>query len=144
MESTPVQPYITRDGKGALIIFDGVCNMCNMFVLFVIDHDSKSHFCFTANQSKTGQYLLSYFQVSLAMETIILVEAGRYYTYSTAVLRIFKRLSSLWKVLYVLIIIPKPIRDTTYKWIARNRYQWMGKREQCRIPAEDLQHRFFS
>jgi demethylphylloquinone reductase len=122
-----------------IIIFDGICNLCNGFVNFVIGNDPNRHFKFTSSQSEIGRSLLQKFNFSTIPETIILIEAGHCYTHSTAVLRIFKHLHGL---LYCLNIIPRSIRDPIYNWVARNRYQWMGTSNICRILTPELEDRF--
>jgi predicted DCC family thiol-disulfide oxidoreductase YuxK len=126
----------------SIIIFDGICNLCNGFVNFVIDNDPNRHFKFTSSQSEIGRSLLQKFNFSTIPETIILIEAGHCYTHSTAVLRIFKQLHGLLPLLYCLNIIPRSIRDPIYNWVARNRYQWMGTSNVCRIITPDLEERF--
>jgi predicted DCC family thiol-disulfide oxidoreductase YuxK len=126
----------------AIIIFDGVCNLCNTFVNFVIDHDPHHHFQFVAGQSATGQALLEELGLPTSLDTIVLIQAGQHYTYSTAVLQILRQLKGRISALYYLIGLPRWIRDTSYRLIAQNRYRWMGKSATCRIPTPELQQRF--
>jgi predicted DCC family thiol-disulfide oxidoreductase YuxK len=127
-----------------IIIFDGVCNLCNTFVNFVIDHDPQIIFKFVANQSTTGQQLIQKFQLPNTLDTIVLVEADRCYTHSTAVLRIFRHLPGIWVGLSYLLWMPRPLRDWFYTRVARNRYRLLGKSESCRMPTPELQQRFLN
>jgi predicted DCC family thiol-disulfide oxidoreductase YuxK len=126
----------------AVIIFDGVCNLCNTFVNFVIDRDPHQHFQFVAGQSATGQALLTELGLPTSLDTIVLLQAGQHYTHSTAVLRILRQLNGRLSALHYLIVLPRWIRDTSYRFIAHNRYRWMGKSATCRIPTPELQQRF--
>jgi predicted DCC family thiol-disulfide oxidoreductase YuxK len=133
---------IDRHHIQGIIIFDGECNLCDKFVNFTIDNDSKFRFRFTSSQSEAGRVLLQEFNFSAPPETIVLIEEDRYYTHSTAVLKVLSRLDGLWPLLSGLKIIPRSIRDAGYNWIARNRYQWLGKSPACRMMTADLQQRF--
>jgi predicted DCC family thiol-disulfide oxidoreductase YuxK len=126
-----------------VVLFDGVCNLCNGAVNFVIDRDPEGYFKFAALQSDEGQDLLDAVGAAdTGLSSIILVEEGKVYRQSTAALRIARRLSGAWPLLYLFIVVPRPLRDLVYDWIANNRYDWFGKRDQCRIPTPDLQARF--
>jgi predicted DCC family thiol-disulfide oxidoreductase YuxK len=126
-----------------IILFDGVCNFCNSSVNFVIDRDKKSVIKFAALQSDAGQQLLQQFNLSTSeFNSFIFIEAGKVYTSSTAALKVSKYLTALWPLLYGFIIVPKFIRDGIYKWIAKNRYKWFGKKDQCMIPAPEVRSRF--
>ena len=127
----------------AIVLFDGVCNLCNVSVTFIIDRDPHGWFRFAALQSETGRRLLAQAAwPSLAPDSIMLIESGRVHTDSTAVLRIARRLRGWWPLLYGLIVIPAPVRDGVYRWIAANRYRWFGQSTSCRVPTPDLQQRF--
>lgn len=127
----------------AVLLFDGVCNLCNGTVQFVIKRDPRAKFRFAALQSKAGQALLKKFQLPQDdYDSFVFVEGEQFYLRSTAGLKVLKGLNGLWPLLYGFIIIPRPIRDFFYRWIAKNRYRWFGKKEQCMIPTPDLQKRF--
>ena len=126
----------------AIILFDGVCNLCNASVNFVIDHDPHRRFRFAALQSAAGQKLLHQYALPAQLDTIILIDSGTYYERSSAVLRIAKRLTGFWSLLYPLLLIPKSFRDRIYSVVAGRRYRWFGKAEACRVPTPDLQERF--
>ena len=129
--------------EGAIILFDGVCNLCNASVWFIIDRDPSERFRFASLQSEFGQARLREFGLSdLAQETLVLIEGGKCYTRSTGALRIARRLTRPWNLLYGLILLPAPLRNMLYDWIARSRYRWFGRTETCRLPTPDLTRRF--
>ncbi len=126
-----------------IIIFDGVCNLCNGAVQFAIERDPTAIFRFASLQSDFGQSILA--QNVGGTEgggTIILLENGKVYDRSTAALRVARQLSGWIKYLYVFIIVPKFIRDFVYKIVAKNRYRWFGKQESCWLPTKALKARF--
>ena len=131
------------DGRSAIVLFDGVCNLCNGAVNFIIDRDPNGYFRFGALQSAAARPILETHGLDAsALDSIVLVENGRAYRKSTAALRIARHLTGAWPLLYVLRAVPRPVRDFVYDWIAANRYRWFGKRDQCRIPTPELQARF--
>lgn len=126
-----------------LLLFDGVCNLCNSAVTFVIARDPKNHFRFASLQSDTGKSVLKQLgRPTDKFESLILFENGHFYEQSTAALRVARHLSGLWPLLYAFIIVPKPIRDAVYRFIARNRYRWFGQRDVCMMPTPELRARF--
>ncbi len=126
-----------------VILFDGVCNLCNHSVQFVIRHDPEEIFLFASLQSETGQKLLHQYQLPMNnFNSFVLIENGKVYTCSTAALKVAAEINGLIKLMYVFIIVPKFIRDGIYKWISNNRYKWFGKRETCIIPTPQLKARF--
>lgn len=127
----------------AIVLFDGVCNFCNYSIQFIIKRDPKGYFKFGALQSEEGKALLEKHGLPPeALDTIVLIENGKAYTYSTAPLRITRKLVLPWSVLYVFILVPSFIRNPIYKWISRNRYKWFGKQESCMMPTPDIRKRF--
>ena len=129
--------------RHALVLFDGVCNLCNSSVNFIIDRDPEGYFKFAALQDEAVAPLIDRYHLSTdSMESVVLVEEGRCYRESTAALRIARRLNRGWPLFYAFIIVPCPVRDVVYGWIARNRYRWFGKRDTCRIPTPELRERF--
>jgi predicted DCC family thiol-disulfide oxidoreductase YuxK len=126
-----------------IILFDGVCNFCNSSVNFVIERDKKSIIKFAPLQSEAGQQLLQQYNLSTTeFNSFVFIEAGNFYTASTAALKVTRYLSALWPLLYGFIIVPKFIRDGVYNWISKNRYKWFGKKEQCMIPTLEIRSRF--
>jgi predicted DCC family thiol-disulfide oxidoreductase YuxK len=127
----------------ALVLFDGVCNLCNSSVNFIIDRDPDGYFKFAALQDKTARPVLKRYGLSAAYtDSIVLIEDGRCYRQSEAALRIARHLPGAWQLLYGFIVLPQPLRDIVYNWIARNRYRWFGQRDTCRIPTPELRARF--
>ncbi|MEQ9009057.1 MAG: DCC1-like thiol-disulfide oxidoreductase family protein [Ekhidna sp.] len=129
--------------KQPIILFDGVCNLCNSSVQFIIERDKKELFLFASLQSRYAkENLPDEFSDETALQSIILKEGDEIKSKSSAVLTITKSLSGLWPLFYVLIVIPKFVRDWVYDIIAKNRYQWFGKKDQCMIPSPELKNRF--
>ncbi len=127
-----------------IIFFDGVCNLCNASVQFVIAQDRKDQFSFSAIQGELAKAVLPKFNVDPGkLNTVLLLEKGKLYTKSSAALRIAKKLSGGWPLLYGFIIIPKFIRDWFYNLIAKNRYKWWGKEESCWVPTQGLKSKFY-
>ena len=125
-----------------IILFDGVCNLCNNSVQFVIRRDQQRKFRFASLQSNVGQHYLQRFGVKPDVYSIILIQDGRVFDRSSAALEIAKNLSGAWPAFYTLKIIPKFLRDIVYDFIARRRYKWFGKKDECMIPTPDLKDRF--
>jgi predicted DCC family thiol-disulfide oxidoreductase YuxK len=125
-----------------IILFDGVCNFCNGSVRFIIKRDPLGYFKFSSLQSNAGKKLLEIHKVRNDINSFILLENDHVFTKSSAALRVCMRLKGLWKILVVLIIIPKPIRDVIYDLVAKNRYKWFGKSDQCIIPTPEVRERF--
>jgi predicted DCC family thiol-disulfide oxidoreductase YuxK len=122
----------------SVILFDGVCNLCNAWVQFVIRRDPGARFAFAPLQGEVAEKLLG----TRGGETIVLIERDTIYDQSTAVLRIALRLSGLWPLAAVFLIVPKGLRDAVYRGIARNRYRWFGRRDSCMVPTAELRSRF--
>ncbi|MDZ4796022.1 MAG: thiol-disulfide oxidoreductase DCC family protein [Bacteroidota bacterium] len=131
--------------ENQVILFDGVCNFCNYWANFAIKRDKNKRLRFTPLQGETAKRLLLLYDLHpTALNSVILLDAGKVYTQSSAALRITKYLDGGWKLFYGFIIIPKFIRDFFYNIIARNRYKWFGKKETCMVPTEDIQERFLN
>ena len=127
----------------SIILFDGVCNLCNGAVNFVIKRDPGNVFKFAPLQEKQGALLLKTHAIDIQkLDSIVLIENGNVYTKSSAALRIARKMSNLWPLFFVLLIIPSFIRDGVYDFIAKNRYKWFGKKEQCIIPTPGLKEKF--
>lgn len=126
-----------------IILFDGVCNLCNSSVQFVIKRDKKEQFLFASLQSDYAkENLPKELSSNSALQSIVLKEKDTIKTKSSAALAIAKRLSGLWSMLYIFIIVPKFLRDWVYDIIAKNRYKWFGKKDQCMIPLSEWKDRF--
>jgi len=133
----------TSNNKQLVIIFDGVCNLCNGAVQFVIKRDKKGSINFAPLQGDYGQQLLK--QHHLPMEefnSFLLIENGKVYAQSTAALKVCKYLTGGWPLMVGFIIVPTFIRNGIYRWIAKNRYKWFGKKDACMIPTAELKSRF--
>lgn len=127
-----------------IILFDGVCNLCNSAVQFIIKHDKKDVFRFVALQSDLGLDILKHIGIdSTKIDSIVLYEPGiAYYYKSDAALQIAKSLDGLFSIGIILKIIPNGIRNSLYDYIAKNRYKWYGKKESCMIPTKELKLKF--
>lgn len=128
-----------------VILFDGVCNLCNGSVQFVIKHDKAGLFTFASLQSEAGQKLLNEYQIpGTDLSSFILIQDEKAYTKSTAALLVVKQLKGVVKYLYIFRVIPTFIRDGVYNFVARNRYRWFGRNESCMIPSPELRARFLN
>jgi predicted DCC family thiol-disulfide oxidoreductase YuxK len=128
-----------------VILFDGVCNLCNKTIQFVIRHDPNEVYRFASFQSNFGKEMLQYFKINdQKFETFILLENGKIYDRSSGALRVCKKLKGGWKMLCAFLIVPKFIRDSVYNIVARNRYKWFGKEESCWMPTPALQKLFYN
>jgi predicted DCC family thiol-disulfide oxidoreductase YuxK len=126
-----------------LVLFDGVCNLCNSSIQFIIKHDKAAKFKFAPLQSPLAAERLSVLKLGNApFSSIIYVENDEVYQKSTAALKIAKHLDGAWPLLYAFMIVPKFIRDRVYDFIAKNRYKWFGKTEACWLPTPELKARF--
>ena len=126
-----------------IILFDGVCNLCNASVNLVIRNDKNDLFRFAALQSDIGKEYTSKFNIDTSQtDSILLVDQDKVYLKSTAALHIAKSLSGGYPLLFSLMVVPKLIRNWVYDFIARNRYKWYGKRETCRVPTSELKQKF--
>jgi predicted DCC family thiol-disulfide oxidoreductase YuxK len=125
-----------------LILFDGVCNLCNGTVDFILKRDPKKKFRFVALQSEAGEVTRKKFSIPDEIDSVVLIYNEKVYYESDAALEIARLLPAPWKWSVVLKFVPVGWRNTVYKWIARNRYRWFGKKKECRIPAPE-ERKFF-
>ena len=127
-----------------IILFDGVCNLCNNSVNFIIKHDKKDVFRFASLQSEIGQKLVSERGLDPdELDSIVLIEPGvAYYRKSTAALEISRELSGGYSLLKNFLFLPEGLRDVVYDLVANNRYKWFGKQESCMIPTPELKAKF--
>ena len=126
-----------------IILFDGICNLCDGAVKFVIKHDPENQFLFASLQSEAGQRLLKQYKLPVEnFNSFILIQDEKVYSKSTGALKVARQIKGVWSWLYIFIIIPSFIRDAVYAWIAQNRYKWFGKKEACMIPTPELKARF--
>jgi predicted DCC family thiol-disulfide oxidoreductase YuxK len=142
---------------GAVVLFDGVCNFCDASVNFIIDHDKTGYFKFAPLQSEEGTKLANQYGFEsvtavadtadsdlIPIDSVILVEDGNAYTHSTAALKILKRLGGPWSWAYVFVIVPRRLRDWSYRVFARYRYRIFGRKDQCMLPSPDVRARFLA
>lgn len=128
-----------------IVLFDGVCNLCNQAVDFIIQHDSKNNFKLASLQDNPGKELLKGKSIDDDyLDSLVLLRNNEVYYKSRAALEIAKKLKGLWPLFYGFIIVPKFLRDPIYDWIAKNRYKWFGKRDTCRLPNEDEKAKFLT
>lgn len=126
-----------------VILFDGVCNLCNGAIQFIIKRDKKNRFQFAALQSAYGQQQLQRLNIpATALQSIVLIDGDKFYQRSKAVLEICRQLRGLWPALYIFKILPGFLRDGVYNFIANHRYRWFGRQDQCMIPTPALKARF--
>ena len=133
---------LPKDKK--IILFDGVCNLCNDSVLKVIKYDKKNIFLFASLQSKKGLEIIKHLNIDTSLiDSIILYDPGvSFEIKSTAALKIMKEFNGFWSLTQVFMIIPENIRNIVYNYIAKKRYKWFGKKEQCMIPTPELKEKF--
>lgn len=126
-----------------IILFDGDCNFCDASVQFIIKRDPYEFFQFASLQSETGIRLSKDFNIPEDVDSLVLIENGKAHTKSAAALRIAKKLDGLWHLAFLFILVPAPIRDVVYDFVARNRYKWFGKKEDaCMLPSPEERKRF--
>jgi predicted DCC family thiol-disulfide oxidoreductase YuxK len=132
-----------QQGK-AIILFDGVCNLCNSAVQLAIRNDPAGYFKFASLQSDAGRALLRQYHIpeQHTPESLVLIENGKAYQHSAGALRICRKFKSWHRLLYPFMLLPAFLRDPVYKWIARNRYRWFGRQQTCWLPAPELKDRF--
>src|SRR3954469_6844674 len=134
---------VNNDAPHAVVLFDGVCNLCNGFVRFVIPRDPRGHIRFAALQSEAARRLMVEAGVTPGgADSVVLVEGRRAFVRSDAALRIARQLRFPWPILYGLVIIPRLLRDWVYDIVARNRFRWFVRRGGCMVPGPDTQDRF--
>lgn len=130
-------------GEGPILLFDGVCNFCNGAVNFLIDRDRRGRLRFASLQSEAAQTLLAQHGLrDLPLSTSVLIEDGRAHVDSEGLLRAIVGLGGAWRLLALLLLIPRAVRDPLYRAFARNRYRLFGKAEVCRVPTPELRARF--
>ena len=131
--------------SGPILLFDGVCNLCHGTVQWVIAHDPAACFRFASLQSAAGRALLAAHALPPdALDTVVLIEGGAYWQKSSAALGVLRRLGGAWALASVFHLLPRPLRDSVYDWVARNRYAWFGKQTECWIPTPELRARFLA
>jgi predicted DCC family thiol-disulfide oxidoreductase YuxK len=126
-----------------ILLFDGVCNLCNRMVQLVIKRDKKGKFKFASLQSESGQALLKKWKLPQSdFTSFVYINGDKCYTRSTGVLHALKELGPPWNILYVFRIIPSALRDPMYDFLSKRRYKLFGKRDACMVPTPELKSRF--
>lgn len=143
ISSDPVPVPESKNESGAILLFDGVCNLCNGAVNLLIEADPDAYVRLGTLQSPAARpYLRAFGRDPEAMSSVVLIEDGELYTRSTAVLRVLRRLEGPWSLLWAFILVPRPVRDWVYDRVASSRYQWFGRRDECRTPTPSVRDRF--
>lgn len=124
-----------------IIFFDGVCNLCNFFVDFVVKRDAEGKFQFAPLQGETARRTLPATSRE-GLRSVVLWNQGQHFERSDAALMVLQQLGALWGTVKILWVFPRPLRDFVYRVIARSRYQFFGKRETCRLPTPEERARF--
>lgn len=124
-----------------IILFDGICNLCESSVRFIIKHDKKAYFHFVSQQSSRGKALLKMYDLE-TVETIVLLSKNRAYIYSDCLLEVAKHLDGIWRFLYLFRFVPKVVRDWVYQQIAKYRYNFFGRNKHCILPTLEIRNRF--
>lgn len=145
--NSPVLLQVSDIKNEHLVLFDGVCNLCNAAIQFIIKNDKKGKFKFASLQSEIAKRIIKEGRIKSVgngeePETIIYFEKGKIYLKSTAALKIAKGLQFPCFLLYLFILIPSPLRNFIYDFVSKNRYRWFGKKEECMIPEGTLKGRF--
>ncbi|WP_078547734.1 thiol-disulfide oxidoreductase DCC family protein [Litchfieldia alkalitelluris] len=125
-----------------VILFDGQCNFCNSSVQFVIKRDPKGYFSFASLQSSVGQELLKKHNIDNQTDSMVFIQGEHAFIKSTAALKICGHLEGGWKIIQLLLVIPSFLRNPFYDFIAKNRYKWFGKKDQCMLPSAEIRNRF--
>lgn len=132
-----------NNSETPVLLFDGVCNLCNCIVQFVIKRDPEGKFKFASLQSESGQTLLKKMGLPTDdFDSFVFINGNKYFLKSSAGLHVLKELGGVWKLFYVFIILPRPLRDFIYGLIAKTRYRIFGKRDTCMVPTQDIKRRF--
>jgi len=142
-KGTVVMKRTSNQSEPIVLLIDGHCNMCHGLAKFVVGRDKRAVFRFASLQSELGRRLLKEGGMPEdALETFVMVDNGKYYTKSTAALRIGRKLGWPWSVAYPAIVVPRFVRDRVYRFVARRRYRWFGRSESCLLPTPDMRSRF--
>lgn len=125
-----------------IILFDGICNLCNNSVQFILKRDQAGIFKFASFQSEAGEKLLKQHGFKGELNSFILIDHGKVFRKSSAALRVAGKLHGFWKLLVVFQIMPPFLRDLIYDFVAKNRYRWFGKKDSCMLPSPEWKKRF--
>jgi len=129
--------------ENPVLLFDGVCNLCNASVQWILKRDHQAQFRFAALQSELGQQILQNHGLATEhFDTVVLSEGDRIFLRADAPLEIVRRLGGFWKLFYLFKLLPRPLRDALYNFVARNRYRWFGRQAECMLPRPEWKGRF--
>lgn len=138
-------PTASPRPRQTIVLFDGVCNLCNGLVRFLLARDTGQRLVFASLQSDAGQALLRQHRLPTDdFNSFVLIDNGGAHVRSTAALRLVRRLPAPWPLAYWLMVLPLPLRDAGYSWVAANRYRLFGQTRECMIPTPELRARFLS
>ena len=128
-----------------ILLFDGYCNFCNAWVRLIVRRDTAKNILFTPLQSSVGRKMLEEHKIDVNYtESLVFFEEERFSVSSTAALRIYSYLNGWERHLKILTVLPRPLRDAVYRFFAKYRYKWFGRREQCMVPTTELRERFLA
>ena len=128
-----------------ILLFDGYCNFCNAWVRLIVRRDTAKKILFASLQSSVGRKMLEEHKIDVNYtESLVFFEEERFSVSSTAALRIFSYLDGWERHLKILTVLPRPLRDAVYRYFAKYRYKWFGRREQCMVPTTELRERFLA
>lgn len=134
---------VSNSDENHIVIYDGLCNLCDISILFIIRNDQRGKFKFVSCQSELGRKLQCRYEVDTIQEgTVILIKHGEVYIRSDAAVEIARELDSVWKYVSFLRVLPRPFRDYLYTVVSKNRYRWFGKKNECLLPDDHLRKRF--
>ncbi|WP_332647189.1 thiol-disulfide oxidoreductase DCC family protein [Lysinibacillus sp. 54212] len=125
-----------------IVLFDGLCHFCDASVQFILKRDKQARINFAALQSNKGAQLKEQYRIEESIDSLVFIDEERAYVKSDAALKIAKKLNGLWKLAYLAVLIPRPIRDYFYDIVAKNRYKWFGQRQSCMLPTKEQRNRF--
>lgn len=133
------------DGDHPVLLFDGTCNLCNGLIQFLIPRDPQAKLRFAPLQSDLGTRVREATGLSTDdLETVVLVDDGKAYTKSDAAIKVAEHLGGIYRLLSLGRVLPRGVRDRLYDFIAANRYDWFGQKDQCMVPDDDISNRFIN
>jgi predicted DCC family thiol-disulfide oxidoreductase YuxK len=135
---------MNREENEPVILYDGVCNLCNASVRFILKYEKNPRYRFAPLQGKFASEVRHQYALPEDADSVVLIENNQIFTASTASLRIAKQLKAPWSWLVIFEVLPVSFRDAVYHWIARNRYRWFGKKDFCEVPLPEVAHRFLN
>jgi len=126
-----------------IVVFDAQCLLCDGWVRFLLRHDKGRRLRFASIQGEHGQALLARAGLRVeGLQTLLLVDGERVWQHTAAILRVLHVLGGVWRLAWIAWLVPAPLRDALYRWLARNRYRWFGRSETCLLPPADAAERF--